>query len=150
MDKIDVPEFEGIDPGRLVCAAHELAHLMAFRSAGIEVTEIHVYGRGDSAGGYVYVPKQDLNDQMQRGYLVATLAGREGDIRFCNQVGLKRYSDHRSCRLDIAEFRKDKREWRLKVPDSVLRTEARRLVSGHWSKILRLAPKLARRGQIAL
>lgn len=150
------PDLAGIDTHRLVVAAHELAHALVFRAAGIEITDIRVLGTGSGARGYVRVAgNQALNKRQARQYLVAVVAGREGDLRWCDQHGLDRWPDH-VCADDFADLRKMRREFREQgelhrgTGTGELRAEARLRVRTYWPRITRLAPRLARRGSITV
>jgi hypothetical protein len=146
--------FHGIDPDRLVVAAHELAHALLFKSGGIAIGEIRVFGQGGNAHGHVDVPgNQRLTIEQVRRYLAATLAGRVADQRWCDEQGLPRYS-HSTCAADMADFRQYRRQWSKQgaahLTDAALRKEASHLVGAYWPRIHRLAPRLAERGSISL
>lgn len=146
----EVPEFAGIDPHRLIAAAHELGHYLIFTAAGIEVSEIRVIGRGSSAAGYVCVPPgQSLDEKQQRQLLVGGLAGRQADLRFCEQFGLPPQPAY-TCASDMKIVRRDRRQMQDSTWISTLRAEARRLVLKHWPHIVRRAPQLARRGTLTV
>lgn len=142
---------DSLDPDRLITAAHELAHLLIFRQAGIECSQIRVYGHGGFARGRVsLVPGQKLNTAQQRGLLVGTLAGREADLRWCDEHGIRRHPE-RTCAQDRQLYHSDRRRMQFdSASHSALCAETRRLVNKHWSRIQHLAPLLAERGRISV
>ncbi|MGH3097926.1 MAG: hypothetical protein ACRDMV_18240 [Streptosporangiales bacterium] len=150
-------EMEGIDRDRLVAAAHELAHYLIFHEAGIRISEVRVSGRGDHASGYVAVDQSKFDGPQARALLIGTLAGRQGDLRWCDEMGWTHHPEY-TCATDMRLYRKDYREIRKArhdlqvkgITDGQLRVEARRQVRRHWSRIVRLTPKLARRGSLHL
>ncbi|MDT8916230.1 hypothetical protein [Amycolatopsis sp. PS_44_ISF1] len=137
------------DSSRLAAAAHELAHAIGFRRAGVSITEIRVKGRGAAVHGWVYVPgNQKIRDP--RGYLVAVMAGRAGDLRWADEHG-QHPLPARTCDDDMTEARKLLREWELKKDHSKreLQVAARSLVRAHWRHIVRLVPELAAHGRLS-
>jgi hypothetical protein len=141
------PGLENLDPWRLAAAAHELGHLVCFRAANIQVTEIVVRGHGERVSGHVWVPAQPLPDKSVRLYLSANLAGRAADLRWCDEVGMKPLPE-RTCADDWNGFRKHRRELGTPHWQSTHQSDARRVVAAHWALICRWAPKLARRGSL--
>lgn len=144
-----------LDTGRLIAAAHEVAHALGFAAAGVAVTEIKVYGRGDSAAGHVFVPG-GIEVANLRGFAVAHFAGRAADLRWCDAHGLPPHPE-RVCATDmklVREFIRDagrhaKTQGEKFAPGHAsLRSEAARFVRAHWSTIARLAPHLAKSGSL--
>lgn len=139
-----------IDPYRLVVAAHELGHLIAWQRAGLHINEIRVLGTGEQAEGYVDLGRQRIRDADQaRGYLVGLLAGREAGNRWCEQAGM-RHHEH-TCADDMRSFQRLRRhELARHFTDTALRHDAWALVLAQWEQITRLAPRLARHGWLPL
>jgi hypothetical protein len=148
----DLLAHAGIDPDRLIAAAHEVAHALGFAAAGVAVTEIKVYGRGASAAGHVYVPGGTTVTNL-RGFAVAHFAGRAADLRWCEAHELPP-APERTCATDmqlVREFlREVKRQGEKFAPGwGSLRSEAGRFVRAQWPTITRLAPRLARTGSLS-
>lgn len=141
------PTATGRDPDRLICAAHELGHLVGFRAAGVPIAAIKIDGHGRHATGYVreagivHFP----NAAAARHYLVALLAGKEAGLRWCDRYDLD-YGNRDD--IDLRFFHQDRARWRITLSESRGRTLARRLVDQQWPTITRLAPRLAERGRL--
>ena len=138
-----------LDPHRLLVAAHELAHAIGFRRAGIELTAIRVWGRGQTTQGHVDIVQYQVHTvPAARAYLAGLLAGREASLRWCEENGLP-FQEH-TCSTDLANFRRQRRtDLGRQVSKGAALADARSLVRTHWPRIVRLAPRLARAGHIA-
>jgi hypothetical protein len=141
-----------IDLYRLQVATHELGHLVAWeRLPGARIVAVRVYGRGVNTEGHVEVDWPTAAPELDHGYLVGLLAGREADRIFTNHHPDFPYSD-RGAAHDLNLLRRIRRnhtpsrQW----TEHRLRTDAARLVRAHWDRIQRLAPYLARRGHLNL
>lgn len=152
---IDASAIEGIDPARLSAAAHELAHYLTFRDADIQISEVRVYGRGDNAAGHVLIAQDRFDGPQARALLIGSLAGRQGDLMWCDELGWPHVPEHtcagdmRIYRRQYREIRKIRHDLQIKgITDGALRADARRQVRQHWPRIVRLTPKLARRGSL--
>jgi hypothetical protein len=143
----DLIEHAGIDPYRLIAAAHEIAHALGFAAAGVLVTEIEVHGRGESVGGSVFVPGNAVVNDL-RAFGMAHLAGRAADLRWCDEHGLARLPE-RTCAADSKELRLFMREAKHTQSLGSVRRDAERFVRANWSRITRLAPRLATRGRLS-
>lgn len=139
-----------IDRWRLVVAAHELGHAFAWQDAGVGFGMIRVWGHGRSTEGVVPVDGRRLrNAEQLRLYLIGLYAGSAASERWCDLAGMRHPAS--GCRHDLATARQMRRHpWARNLTDGELRTGARRAVGRHWSRIHRLAPKLADRGQIRI
>lgn len=130
-------------------AAHELGHVVACRAGGLPVREIKLSGRGSNTEGVVRWHEPGGIEGYLAG-LIARLAGRAADLRWCEETGTP--NDSNGCSYDITEYRKMRRAWPSawgRIPsDRELRTAADRLVRRQWPRILRLAPQLALRGRL--
>lgn len=138
-----------LDPQRLRVAAHELGHYLAWQAADLDIQRIYVAGTGVEAHGKVRIRRQKVRDPEQaRAYLVGMLAGREADIRWCEHNDLE-WHEHTS-NGDMKAYRSLHRriDWVRDVTDREFRAEAHRFIVANWSKITRLAPKLAERGRL--
>jgi len=138
------------DPWRLHCAAHELGHMLVWQASGFEVHSIAVDGYGSDVQGWTRLTKagKNLFDQQRcRDYLVGLLAGREADIQWARHSG--RPFRERHSKADLKTFRQIHRHWWMRgVPVEELRDQARAAVLDQWSSIVRLAPRLAARGEL--
>lgn len=143
----DLIEHAGIDPFRLIAAAHEIAHALGFAAAGVPVTEIEVYGRGESVGGSVFVPGNMPVSDL-RAFGMAHLAGRAADLRWCDEHGLQRMPE-RTCHADHKLLREFMREAQHTQTLGSVRRDAERFVRANWSRITRFAPRLATRGHLS-
>uniref|UniRef100_UPI003F494324 hypothetical protein n=1 Tax=Amycolatopsis sp. CA-082387 TaxID=3239918 RepID=UPI003F494324 len=143
----DLIEHAGIDPYRLVAAAHEIAHALGFAAAGVLVTEIKVRGRGESVSGYVFVPGNTVVHDL-RAFAMAHLAGRAADLRWCDEHGLARLPE-RTCAPDSKDLKQFMRDAQHTQTLGSVRRDAERFVHANWSRITRLAPRLATRGQLS-
>ncbi|HEY3482023.1 MAG TPA: hypothetical protein VGL02_24265 [Streptomyces sp.] len=152
----DLLAHAGLDPDRLIAAAHEVAHALGFAAAGVPVTEIKVYGRGADAAGHVFVPG-GIEVTNLRGFAVAHFAGRAADLRWCDEHDLPP-APERTCATDmrlVRDFIRDagrhaKAQGEKFAPGwGSLRNEAHRFVCAHWPTIARLAPRLARTGSLS-
>jgi hypothetical protein len=134
---------------RLHAAAHELAHAIAFRVAGVDIEVIRVKGHGPTAEGYVRVPDPDTGDAaVLRGYVVAGLAGGEASLLWCAENNLRFDPSMSSDDLDLVrQLCRTSHGRRIRKGAAV--SEARRIVRAHWPAITQLAPALARVGRIS-
>lgn len=140
-----------MDPDRLRVAAHELGHAFAWHVADCaNPTAIRVHGRGVGAHGYVNVAAHVRTVDDARCYLAGLLAGREADMRWCEENDLAHRAQ--TCSTDLANFRQQRRNYDLcrQVSTAEARALARRIVRTHWRQIVRLTPRLARAGRISL
>ncbi|WP_326960553.1 hypothetical protein [Amycolatopsis sp. NBC_01286] len=141
------------DRHRLMLAAHELGHVVAWQHAGFAVAEIKLHP--GNVGGEVSLSKSSRTNlrtiEQRRGYLVGLLAGTEAGARWCELAGEFR-GDHASgCAWDHRAFMRNQRHFGLThIPKSEFRREARAIIRAHWRQIFRLAPTLAHRGLIAV
>lgn len=140
---------DGIDPYRLVVAAHELGHLVGYQLAGLTIHEVRVLGEGDAAEGYVRLdPRGARGAHQARAYMVGLLAGRVAGVRWCELHGVAHRDD--ACTTDRTLYRRFRTHPLVRdVPDAEFRAAAQQLVRTHWPRIARLAPRLARRGWLA-
>ena len=140
-----------IDPYRLTAAAHELGHALTWHVLGFQVDRICVKGRGDSARGQVTIdiPKNKPRTvELERGIHIGLLAGREAQLRWCDETGLP--FDERGCADDMAQHRRRRSaELNRELKTSALQAEARTLLRSHWRRLARLTPVLAAQGSLS-
>ncbi|HVK05103.1 MAG TPA: hypothetical protein VM490_16620 [Armatimonadaceae bacterium] len=146
-------ELEGLDPDRILTAAHELGHLFAFRARGFVVSGIHVSGKGDRVSGHVVLEIPDkasfATDQERRNYAVGTLAGRAAELKWAATFDVK--PGHEStCQTDMRDAKNARRQMGAWVFESTLKDEAAREVTRYWRQILRLVPRLAKCGSVPI
>lgn len=95
----------GIAIPKLIIAAHEIGHYLAFREAGITVLRCMI----DLAeGGDGFNTVDEPADGQHHGYLVGVMAGVAGERYWCDLYG-QRLPDH--CR-DGTSIRGDSKEFR--------------------------------------
>lgn len=98
----------GIAIPRLVLAAHEIGHLIAFQDAGIRVLYSAIEDGGDTGGTYIDDPDGD----QHHGYLVGLAAGSAAEKYWCDIYG-QRLPDHcREYEDDRALYRQHRRQHR--------------------------------------
>lgn len=148
MNRYRPAEHAGIDPDRLIVAAHEIGHVVGFRKAGVPLVAIRVLRAGHRAHGYVQETGEVALSDREAAitYLVALLAGKEAGLAWCDEYGLD-YGQREDTDLD--GFHHQRREWGISLPEPRARDLARRLVIDRWAVIQRLAPVLAARGALA-
>lgn len=140
---------DDLDPDRLSAAAHELGHAIVWREANVDLGALRVVGHGHQAHGYVEVrPRPARNDAEVRAYLAGLLGGREAEIRWCEENGVRFHE--RTCRTDLADFHRQHRQLGPRASKGQVRADARGIVRANWRLIVRLAPRLARTGRITL
>jgi hypothetical protein len=139
-----------IDPHRLLIAAHELGHALAWRALGFTVDEVWVKGRGPAAHGRVWLDITHVKPWTlthERGFHTGLFAGREAELRWCNEHGLP--INEASCSEDMAQHARRRRtSLGRQVRPREAEAEARRLVRRYWPRLVRLAPHLAIRGSL--
>jgi hypothetical protein len=136
---------------RLLIAAHELGHALTWHALGFTVDEIRVVGRGDSAHGWVWLKhtKDSLSTlEKERAYHAGLLAGREAELRWCDENRMK-FVEY-TCAGDMDNLRRRRRTtFGRQVSHSAATSDARRLIRSKWGRIVRLAPLLAARGSLS-
>ncbi|MFE0314551.1 hypothetical protein, partial [Amycolatopsis sp. NPDC058986] len=149
-----IDDFPEIHPHRLMVAAHEVGHLVAWRIAGWTVTQVRLEGRGANTTGTTSIDRkqQFANLDHHRGYVVGLLAGIAAGERWCTDHNLS-LAEHRSgCAVDLDVYRPARRDLQNagdeRPTTSKLRADARGLVNTHWRLITRLAIRLAQRGSL--
>jgi hypothetical protein len=138
-----------VDPQRWKVAIHELGHYVVWSELPkARIVSVEVTGYGEDVTGCVRVKWPRDTPELDRGYLVGLLAGREADR---HQARLTRTRhDTSGCGHDLALFRRTRR---LHPPsrawsEQELRAEALCAVRARWAQIQRLAPILAHRGSL--
>lgn len=138
------------DPHRLVAAAHELGHAIAWRASGLDIAEIWIKGRGTATHGHVWLVQTDteirtLDDEL--AVQAGLLAGRIAQELWCDRTNV---AIPFSCADDETLYRARRRTpLGHQVSRTAARTAARSLVRARWSAITRLAPVLARAGRLS-
>lgn len=139
-----------LDPVRLHVAHHELGHKIAWDVLGVGTQSIKVWGYGRNTEGAVVNGTADrlLRDPEEcRSVLIGLLAGREADMHYCTQVGIRFNPTH--SKADMQAFRRiHKHQWVRGIPVAELERLARTLILDHWADITRLAPLLAEQGHL--
>jgi len=147
---VNLPDDPDLDPARLQCAVHELGHLTVWEALpGVRVNGVWVKGHGlRRVHGCVDVAIPDNSPELDRGYLVGVLAGREADRIFCDLTNARH--DPRTCSYDMANFRRTRRRHKpsRRWSETELAREARGIIRANWSTVLRRATQLARRGSL--
>lgn len=134
---------------RMLVAAHELGHVIGCRANGLDVYEIKLSGRGSNTAGIVRWHTPGGIDGF-RASMVALLAGRAADLKWCEETGTPAVSS--GCSGDMAEYRRMRRQWPRawgRVPaDREIRANADTIIRRQWAHVVRLAPRLAERGRL--
>jgi hypothetical protein len=129
-------------------AVHELGHVVAFEAAGVTVRKVVVTGHGPAAEGQTFPGRYQITSTEQGfGLLVAALAGRAAEVRWCARNNMPVF-DH-TCADDMAAYRDLHRHRLLRhVRDREVIAAAEQLVARHWSRITSDAKRLARTGRL--
>jgi len=140
------------DPMRMLVAAHELGHAVAWDVAGIAVLSIEVSGWGRGTEGVVRIDRDNTvlrNTDDACGYLAGLLAGQVASLRWSEETRTP-HPTH-GCSYDLRLFRLNRRSgYAAEVSPADARAAAHLVVRQQWPTILRLAPRLAARGRITL
>lgn len=145
----------GIEIPRLILAAHEIGHYLAFREAGVPVLAVRMQKHGEfDAFNLVGDPELDQN----HGYMVALMAGVAGERYWCEAYGqrLPRHCrDGTTFKGDLKEFKAHARQNRF---DTALRGLSHRkairlahgIVRDNAKRFRALTEQLARDGELKL
>lgn len=144
---------ENQHPIRLMVAAHELGHAIAWRAGGWPIAHIRVLGKGARSHGETLLARTYAYGLWQRrSWLVGSLAGAAAGDRWCTEFNLPPALHERGCAADQADFAPEFRSYRAECAEDVtvaqLRAEAAAVIRTHWRAILRLAPRLAACGSL--
>ena len=134
-----------LDPELLIAAAHELGHAVLASAYGITVVSIEV-DRSNNTG----LVRRDMDDydrlplELLRGALFGDVAGFEAERLWAARHGGQAV---RSCAsTDFANFARYRRRVGLTTDQG--RYQARTVLREHWPIVERLAPRLARHGEV--
>jgi hypothetical protein len=143
-----------VDSERLLVAAHEMGHAVAWHTTGFQIVEIRVSGHVFPNGYVRIADREHTTPELARDYIIGLLAGREAEHQWCDLTGQSPSDSGSSADLDVyRKYRKyDAQHDRFTthLTDRQLRVAARKVVTAHWPRIERLAPQLAERGAIKL
>lgn len=135
-----------LDPELLIAAAHELGHAVLARAHGITVLSIEV-DRADYTGLTRRDPGLDYDrcpPEVLRAGLFGDVAGFEAERMWCARHGGQ--ANKRCSRVDFSQFAQYR--GRAGLTETEARRQARLVLRQHWSTVERLAPRLARHGEI--
>jgi hypothetical protein len=135
----------GIEIPRLIMAAHEVGHLIAFQESGVKVLSCEISG---SEWGLTVV--DEPADGQHHGYLVGIMAGAAGEKLWCEMFSQRLPNHCRTYRGDRDEFKRHQRKNRAARGLSERKAErlARVILSADPKKFRKLTEKLARDGEL--
>lgn len=141
----------GIEIPRLITAAHEIGHYIAFQHAGVKVLQCALDDDGEGGANLVDDPAED----QHHGYLVAVMAGAAGEKLWCETFGqrLPKYcKDGSSYQGDRDEFQRHQRRNRAARGISTRTAErrARVILCDNAKRFRKLTEILARDGELRL
>lgn len=132
-----------LDPELLIAAAHEVGHAVLAHAYGITVVSIQV-----DRTAYTGMTVRDLDrfpPGVLRAALIGDLAGFEAERLWCARHG--GHADRARSATDFAQVATYRRRAGLIAAEA--RRQARLVLRRHWSTVERLAPRLARHGEVA-
>jgi len=135
----------GIEVPRLIIAAHEIGHAMAFHAAGIEVNECVIGSDGD---GITEI--EDPDDSQHHGYLIGLMGGSAGEQLWCAEFGQSLPAYCRTYTGDEKLFKQHQRQFReaRAIGMSGARRAARKIIIAEKKRFRQLVEQLARRGEL--
>jgi hypothetical protein len=101
----------GIEIPKLIMAAHEVGHFIAFRDAGMPVRRVEIDLNGDTGFNRVDEP----GDNQHHGFLIAVMGGAAGEKLWCDVYGQElppHCRNGHSYLGDLTEFRSHQRRHR--------------------------------------
>lgn len=145
MSAVERAVAEGVDPLRLVVAAHEVAHGLVWRAGGFPAgpaeLETRFFG-GLSAGGCPHNARGRVTDRNIEDFLLGYAAGTAAQKRCAREYLRGRHARNGSCSDDRAGFKRMNRSWSAAQRRSLRRISTRELDE--------LTVKLARTGRVSL
>jgi hypothetical protein len=139
------------DPWRRMCAAHEMAHYVAFKRAAIEVTRPRVWRNGEEVTGCVRSGQPTFSCSIEEltTYLTCVMAGPVAGDKWSAQPGEVPCPSWKS-EVDTEHVARDirlaKASNELSVP--AIHRLAVRLVDSIWDEIVAGVPHLSRTGRL--
>lgn len=136
-----------LDPVVLQGAAHELGHAVVDLAGGIAVARVTLNTRTGIGATTVGTDLDRVDDpQLWSAYLIACVAGYEAERLWSARHGGRVYRDQSA--TDFANFRRYRRRG-SGLSEGAARSAARSILRREWTRVERLAPRLATRGQIS-